>query len=425
MRTASISDQILLAVLCAYGRFKFSICMPIHSSLLLLILCLKSRCAANGWNKTKSEEKKEQKSAFAWKQINFHFRLFCWYFWLRHSEWKGFLRCSVFADCDMQKCICIDRSRPWDYCNGTISPFSTVVCQGTTMMTMKESPWSVRVRAGTLVRVQMWISEIKWPLRVAKCVKNITYKWNMHTFDFFSRACFAILHLCFALCFLFFVSLHWSMAITSKPGYFRTLFMLVQMRARLYFCCSLTGLHISILFRSVFAIRRRTTGHCCCSTLSMVLLLQKFLLKSILFKRKHVQLVEFLFLIEYRQNKYAYDVVCFWMCLPVCVCVLFLFFPSSFTYVSGFASERERKRHEHTKFTYSSRCLCICKIVIKANCVIYMTTQNVSFLHFISSDSSFFRWKFAANNSMREQKNNAHSYKTEWRFLSIFFLHSA
>lgn len=38
---------------------------------------------------------------------------------------------------------------------------------------------------------------------------------------------------------------------------------------------------------------------------------KKFLLKSILFKRKHVQLVEFLFLIEYRQNKYAYDVVCF------------------------------------------------------------------------------------------------------------------
>ena len=102
------------------------------------------------------------------------------------------------------------------------------------------------------------------------------------------------------------------MAITSKPGYSRTLFMLVQMRAR-FFAASF-AVHICYPFRFIAEHQQETNGWLLL-LLPLVphtaMLLQKFPLKSILFKRKHVQLVEFLFLIEYRQNKYAYDVVCF------------------------------------------------------------------------------------------------------------------
>lgn len=87
---------------------------------------------------------------------------------------------------------------------------------------------------------------------IGECVKNVTYKWNMHIWMIFFPCCVftAVLPFVFSrshsvLLYLFrwflcvCVSAHWSMVIISKPGLpSRTacaLFMLVQMRARLFF----------------------------------------------------------------------------------------------------------------------------------------------------------------------------------------------
>lgn len=120
----------------------------------------------------------------------------------------------------------------------------------------------------------------------------------------------------------------------------------------------------------------------------VALRLQEFPLKLILFKRKHVQLVEFLFLIEYRQNKYAYAVVCAalslflsrsQMCVWVWIFCAFLFMSHSF--IGPFLSYDlilpalrldlfKQKRHEsslHSHIRPRALWMNICKIVIKAN----------------------------------------------------------
>lgn len=130
------------------------------------------------------------------------------------------------------------------------------------------------------------------------------------------------------------------------------------------------------------ANRYRVLHALCAGAAAVVALrLQEFPLKLILFKRKHVQLVEFLFLIEYRQNKYAYAVVCAALSPSLvlkCVCeygffCAFLFMSHSF--IGPFLPTLrldlfKQKRHEsslHSHIRPRALWMNICKIVIKAN----------------------------------------------------------
>lgn len=114
-------------------------------------------------------------------------------------------------------------------------------------------------------------------------------------------------------------------------------------RARLYIerYCILQHLYLVVGFASLLASvpgaasslpqrrdQRTEILSAACTGAAVALRLQEFPLKLILFKRKHVQLVEFLFLIEYRQNKYAYAVVCAALSLSgsrMCVCAWIFF----------------------------------------------------------------------------------------------------
>lgn len=196
--SASISDR-KIAICVHMVQFKFSICMPILFFFHILFFFFVF-CHFLGWHNhrhtVKSDEawlqalphanvieiKSEKSYKTKIKQINFHFRLFGWYFLIKAFEMRHWSACTSLRYAKMY----IDHNSLavglYQYI--AMEQYRLFNSQPEGDESEKKMPFSEPDRYTRRYIANKWIKmaiekkTLAW--NRGECVKNITYKWNMH-----------------------------------------------------------------------------------------------------------------------------------------------------------------------------------------------------------------------------------------------------